>query len=164
MNEDKKVSSFTYDLLERESQSEEQKERRAIRRKTLEEKAKIKDDPAKEKRARVRKRTMLVLFLIVALFGTFTVRSVQRMVALTRERAMVQAQLEELEKRRSELENELLMVNSDEYVEQQARSQLHMIKPGEVLYIVPNSSEYTAPAEPEENEETPEDPADSAKP
>lgn len=164
MNEDKKVSSFTYDLLERESQSEEQKERRAIRRKTLEEKAKIKDDPAKEKRARVRKRTMLVLFLIVALFGTFTVRSVQRMVALTRERAMVQAQLEELEKRRSELENELLMVNSDEYVEQQARSQLHMIKPGEVLYIVPNSSEYTAPAEQEENEETPADPADSAKP
>ena len=164
MNEDKKVSSFTYDLLERESQSEEQKERRAIRRKTLEEKAKIKDDPAKEKRARVRKRTMLVLFLSVALFGTFTVRSVQRMVALTRERAMVQAQLEELEKRRSELENELLMVNSDEYVEQQARSQLHMIKPGEVLYIVPNSSEYTAPAEPEENEETPADPADSAKP
>ena len=164
MNEDKKVSSFTYDLLERESQSEEQKERRAIRRKTLEEKAKIKDDPAKEKRARVRKRTMLVLFLIVALFGTFTVRSVQRIVALTRERAMVQAQLEELEKRRSELENELLMVNSDEYVEQQARSQLHMIKPGEVLYIVPNSSEYTAPAEPEENEETPADPADSAKP
>ena len=164
MNEDKKVSSFTYDLLERESQSEEQKERRAIRRKTLEEKAKIKDDPAKEKRARVRKRTMLVLFLIVALFGTFTVRSVQRMVSPTRERAMVQAQLEELEKRRSELENELLMVNSDEYVEQQARSQLHMIKPGEVLYIVPNSSEYTAPAEQEETEETPADPADSAKP
>ncbi|MBP5749758.1 MAG: septum formation initiator family protein, partial [Firmicutes bacterium] len=129
MNEDKKVSSFTYDLLERESQSEEQKERRAIRRKTLEEKAKIKDDPAKEKRARVRKRTMLVLFLVVALFGTFTVRSVQRMVSLTRERAMVQAQLEELEKRLSQLENELLMVKTDEYVDQQARSQLHMIKP-----------------------------------
>ena len=107
---------------------------------------------------------IIITILIVALFGTFTVRSVQRMVALTRERAMVQAQLEELEKRRSELENELLMVNSDEYVEQQARSQLHMIKPGEVLYIVPNSSEYTAPAEPEENEETPADPADSAKP
>ena len=164
MNEDKKVSSFTYDLLERESQSEEQKERRAIRRKTLEEKAKVKDDPAKAKRAKSRKRTMLVLFLVVAVAGTFTVRSIQRMVSLTRERAMVQAQLEELEKRRSELENELLMVNSDEYVEQQARSQLHMIKPGEVLYIVPNSSEYTAPAAQEEDEETPADPADSAKP
>ena len=162
MNEDKKVSSFTYDLLERESQSEEQKERRAIRRKTLEEKAKVKDDPAKAKRAKSRKRTMLLLFLVVALAGTFTVRSVQRMVSLTRERAMVQAQLEELEKRRSELENELLMVNSDEYVEQQARSQLHMIKPGEVLYIVPNNTEYSAPAPQEE--ESPADPSDSAKP
>ncbi|MBR5980613.1 MAG: septum formation initiator family protein, partial [Firmicutes bacterium] len=125
MNEDKKVSSFTYDLLERESQSEEQKERRAIRRKALEEKAKVKDDPAKARRAKSNRRTMLVLFLAVVLFGTITARSVQRMVSLTRERAMVQAQLEELEKRRSELENELLMVNSDEYVEQQARSQLH---------------------------------------
>ena len=163
MNEDKKVSSFTYDLLERESQSEEQKERRAIRRKTLEEKAKVKDDPAKARRAKSNRRTMLVLFLAVVLFGTITARSVQRMVSLTRERAMVQAQLEELEKRRSELENELLMVNSDEYVEQQARSQLHMIKPGEVLYIVPNSSEYTAPAA-QEDEEAPADPADSAKP
>ena len=162
MNEDKKVSSFTYDLLERESQSEEQKERRAIRRKALEEKAKVKDDPAKARRAKSNRRTMLVLFLAVVLFGTITARSVQRMVSLTRERAMVQAQLEELEKRRSELENELLMVNSDEYVEQQARSQLHMIKPGEVLYIVPNNTEYSAPAPQEE--ESPADPADSAKP
>ena len=107
---------------------------------------------------------MLALFLVVALAGLFTVRSVQRMVALTQERARVQAQLDELEKRRSELENELLMVNSDEYVEQQARSQLHMIRPGEVLYIVPSSTEYTT-AEPEEEavpEEAP--PVDEAKP
>ena len=107
---------------------------------------------------------MLVLFLMVALAGLFTVRSVQRMVALTQERARVQAQLDELEKRRSELENELLMVKSDEYVEQQARSQLHMIKPGEVLYIVPSSTEYTT-SEPEEEIAPEEAPAvDEAKP
>ena len=107
---------------------------------------------------------ILVLLIAVVVFGTITARSVQRMISLTQERAMVQAQLEELEKRRSELENELLMVNSDEYVEQQARSQLHMIKPGEVLYIIPNSTEYSAP-EPEEPEESPEGtPADGAKP
>ncbi|MBR5642175.1 MAG: septum formation initiator family protein [Firmicutes bacterium] len=162
MKEEKKVSSFTYDLLERESQTEEQKERREIRRKKLEDRTKVKDDPAKEKRAKNRRRTILVLLIAVVVIGTFTVRSVQRMIALTRERAMVQAQLEELEKRRSELENELLMVNSDEYVEQQARSQLHMIKPGEVLYIVPSSTEYTQ-AEPEE-EPAEEAPAEEAKP
>ena len=164
MKEDKGVSSFTYDLLEREDMSEEQKERREVRKKKLEDRTKVKDDPAKERRAKSRRQTMLVLFVILAVVGTFTVRSVQRMIALTQERAMVQAQLEELEKRRSELENELLMVNSDEYVEQQARSQLHMIKPGEVLYIIPNSTEYSAP-EPEEPEESPEGtPADGAKP
>ena len=113
MEEDKKVSSFTYDLLEREDSSDEQRERREVRRKKLEDRAKVKDDPGKAKRARSRRRTMLVLFLMVALAGLFTVRSVQRMVALTQERARVQAQLDELEKRRSELENELLMVNSE---------------------------------------------------
>ena len=96
--------------------------------------------------------------------AAFTARAVQRMVALTQERARVQAQLDELEKRRSELENELLMVNSDEYVEQQARSQLHMIKPGEVLYIVPSSTEYTTTEPSEEGGGETEAPADEAKP
>ena len=162
-NDEKGVSSFTYDLLERESQSDEQRERREVRRKKLEDKTKVKD-PAREKRAKNRRKTLLVLVLLVLVAAAWTARSVQRMVALSQERAAVQAQLDELEKRRSELENELLMVNSDEYVEQQARSQLHMIKPGEVLYIVPSSTEYTT-SEPEEEEVPEEAPAvDEAKP
>ena len=162
-NDEKGVSSFTYDLLERESQSDEQRERREVRRKKLEDKTKVKD-PARERRAKNRRKTLLVLVLLVLVAAAWTARSVQRMVALSQERAAVQAQLDELEKRRSELENELLMVNSDEYVEQQARSQLHMIKPGEVLYIVPSSTEYTT-SEPEEEEAPEEAPAvDEAKP
>ena len=149
MEKEKGVSSFTYDLLERESMSEEQKERREVRRKRLEDRTKVKDDPVRAKRAKSRRKTMLALVLVLALAAAFTARAVQKMVSLQQERVRVQAQLDALEKRRSELENELLMVNSDEYVEQQARSQLHMIKPGEVLYIVPSSTEYTAP-EPEE--------------
>ena len=165
MEKEKKVSSFTYDLLERESQTEEQKERREVRRKKLEDRTKVKDDPVKAKRAKSRRKTVLVLVLFVLVMAAFTARAVQRMVALTQERAMVQAQLDELEKRRSELENELLMVNSDEYVEQQARSQLHMIKPGEVLYIVPNNTEYSMPVEEEPAEGEPESsPAEGVKP
>lgn len=165
MDKEKKVSSFTQDLLERESQSEEQRERREVRRKKLEDKTKGKD-PAREKRAKTRRKTMLVLVLLVAIAAAWTARSVQKMITLSHERAMVQAQLEALEKKRSELENELLMVNSDEYVEQQARSQLHMIKPGEVLYIIPNNTEYSMPEEPAETEEgNPESaPAEGVKP
>lgn len=162
MEKDKKVSSFTYDLLERESQTEEQKERREVRRKKLEDRTKVKDDPIRAKRAKSRRKGVLVLILVVVLAAAVTARAVQKMVSLTQERARVQAQLDELEKRRSELENELLMVNSDEYVEQQARSQLHMIKPGEVLYIVPSSTEYTTAQPSEEGEESA--PADEAKP
>ncbi|MBR3394320.1 MAG: septum formation initiator family protein [Firmicutes bacterium] len=163
-NDEKGVSSFTYDLLERESQSDEQRERREVRRKKLEDKTKVKD-PAREKRAKNRRKTLLVLVLLVLVAAAWTARSVQRMVALSQERAAVQAQLDELEKRRSELENELLMVNSDEYVEQQARSQLHMIKPGEVLYIVPNNTEYSMPVEEEPAEGEPESsPAEGVKP
>ena len=165
MKEEKKLSSFTYDLLERESQTEEQRERREVRRRKLEERAKVKDDPAKAKRAQTRRRTMLILAIVVVVAGSITVRSLSRMVSLTREKALVQAQLDELEKRRSELENELLMVNSDEYVEQQARSQLHMIKPGEVLYIVPTSTEYNRPDPAQDGEGTSEtSPSDAARP
>ncbi len=164
MEDERGVSSFTYDLLEREDQSDEQIERREVRRKKLEDKTKVKD-PAKARRARSRRKTLLVLVLIVAAAAAWAARSVQKMIALTQERVAVQAQLDELEKRRSELENELLMINSDEYVEQQARSQLHMIKPGEVLYIVPNNTEYTMPEEEEPAEAAPEDnPADAVKP
>lgn len=166
MDKNRKVSSFTQDLLERESQSPEQRERREIRRKKLEDQKTIKEmnAPAKARRARSRRRTMLVLFIAVAVVGVFTARSVQKMISLTQERSRVQAQLDELEKRRSELENELLMVNSDEYVEQQARSQLHMIKPGEVLYIVPSSTEYSTSGPTEEAVPEEESSPEGAKP
>lgn len=163
MDKKKGVSSFTQDLLEREDQSAEQRERREIRRQKQEDKTKMKDS-ARERRAKTRRKTLLVLVVLVAVAAAWTARSLQRMVVLTRERAQVQAQLDELEKRRSELENELLMVNSDEYVEQQARSQLHMIKPGEVLYIVPNNTEYSMPEEEPEAEEEEAKPSDAVKP
>ena len=108
MEKEKGVSSFTYDLLERESMSEEQRERREVRRKKLEDRTKVKDDPVRAKRAKSRRKTVLALILVLAIAAAFTARAVQKMVALTQERTRVQAQLDELEKRRSELENELL--------------------------------------------------------
>lgn len=163
MEEERRISSFTQDLLERESQSEEQRERREERMQKHEYKVKV-TNPARQRKARSRRRAVLVLVLFVALAAGFTVRAVQKMISLSQERSQVQAQLEQLEKHRSELENELLQVNSDEYVEQQARSQLHMIRPGEVLYIVPNNTEYNREDDTEDPlQETP-PAADPAKP
>jgi cell division protein FtsB len=53
------------------------------------------------------------------------------------ERELLQQQ-RELEARKAELEEELTQVDETDYIEQQAREQLHMIKPGEILYLLPD--------------------------
>ncbi len=55
---------------------------------------------------------------------------------LQREKAEAQARLDELKIKIELLQNELERVTSDEYIEQQARTHLKMIYPGETLYIV----------------------------
>lgn len=158
MDEERGISSFTQDLLERPSESEAQRERREIRSKKLEKKTKVKD-PEKIKRRQQRRRVILVMSLIVLIAVGLTVRGIFRLAALNIEKAETAKELQALEQQMGELQNELTQVNSDEYVEQQARIQLHMIRPGEILYVVP--LEATGSAESES--EAPKD-ADNAKP
>jgi cell division protein DivIC len=63
-------------------------------------------------------------------------RAVYRIVELKKEKAAAEARLEELQEKLDQLEDELTRVTSDEYIEQQARTQQKMIFPGETLYIV----------------------------
>ncbi|MCQ2560806.1 MAG: septum formation initiator family protein [Clostridia bacterium] len=158
MDEERGISSFTQDLLERPSESEAQRERREIRSKKLEKKTKVKD-PEKIKRRQHRRRVILVMFLIVLIAVGLTVRGIFRLAALNIEKAETAKELQALEQQMGELQNELTQVNSDEYVEQQARIQLHMIRPGEILCVVPLEAAGSAGSE----GEAPED-ADSAKP
>lgn len=155
------LSSFTYDLLEREDETELQRQRREVRRKKLESRTRA-VDPAKEKRASARRRTLLVMLLVVAAAAVFVLRSVQQMYILGKERDAVSAELDSLTKQQKELRAELDMVNTDEYVEEMARSLLHMTRPSEILYIVPNNTEYSKPDE--EGDEPSEQPGEGAKP
>ena len=146
MDEERGISSFTQDLLERPSESEAQRERREIRSKKLEKKTKVKD-PEKIKRRQHRRRVILVMFLIVLIAVGLTVRGIFRLAALNIEKAETAKELQALEQQMGELQNELTQVNSDEYVEQQARIQLHMIRPGEILYVVPLEAAGSAESE-----------------
>jgi len=47
---------------------------------------------------------------------------------------------EKLQNDKANLQNELKLINTPEYLEQQARLQLKMIKPGELLYVFPATS------------------------
>jgi cell division protein FtsB len=63
---------------------------------------------------------------------------VQNVVTLKMEERELLQQQRELEARKAELEEELTQVDETDYIEQQAREQLHMIKPGEILYLLPD--------------------------
>ena len=78
----------------------------------------------------------LVITLVVA-FYAFNIINLKIIEAKTLEEQ--KSLLEEKER----LEAELSQVNSPEYIEQQARTELKMIKPGEILYILPTEDQKT---------------------
>ncbi len=68
----------------------------------------------------------LVLFLFV-----------MNIVSLKREQHDVMLQQQQLEKQKEELQKALEDTDDTENIEEQARNQLRLIKPGETLYLFP---------------------------
>lgn len=92
----------------------------------------------REKRRRItRNRRIATALVLIAIIGFLALigNNVLNLFQLRAEKAAREAELATLENRVGALSEELEQVNSDEYVEQQARSDLHMIRPGETLYI-----------------------------
>jgi len=56
---------------------------------------------------------------------------------LNKEKEEALAQLHALTQEQAALENELSQIESQEYIEQAARAELHMILPGETMYVIP---------------------------
>ena len=92
----------------------------------------------RERRRRItRNRRIATALVLIAIIGFLALigNNVLNLFQLRAEKAAREAELATLENRVGALSEELEQVNSDEYVEQQARSDLHMIRPGETLYI-----------------------------
>ena len=113
---------------------EERRERREaqIRRKELQEKR----SAEAAVKARRRRRLFFAAVVVVVAAGFLVGRSIVDIIRLRREKAEAEARLEALKVRIELLESELQRVTSDEYIEQQARTHLRMIYPGETVYIV----------------------------
>ncbi len=127
---------FKEDILEN-AISARQRERRKRRE------AQIRRKEAQEKRsaeaavkARRRRRLFFAAVIVVVLAGILVGRTIVDIIRLQKEKAEAETKLEDLRIRIELLENELTRVTSDEYIEQQARTHLKMIYPGETLYIV----------------------------
>jgi cell division protein FtsB len=67
--------------------------------------------------------------------------SVINIVSVNKQFEEAIADREALEGKKSELLFELENVDSAEYIEQQARTLLKMIRPGEIYYVVPDVAE-----------------------
>lgn len=85
------------------------------------------------KKAR-RKTVYAVAFLIIiGIIGA----SALNILSVKTNQGKIQKEQDALLKEKAKLEQELQSVESPEYIEQQARQQLKMIRPGELLYVLP---------------------------
>lgn len=103
------------------------------------------DVPAQERRKTHKKirinrgrmaMTVIVIFLI-AVLGM----SVKNIFVLQAEKRALTAEKEALLLEKESLQDELKNVSDTEYIEEQARIQLKLIKPGEILYILENDKD-----------------------
>ena len=59
-----------------------------------------------------------------------------KLMNLETKKQQAQEELKKLQAKEEELNAELRELDSEEYIEQEARSELHMIRDGEVVYVV----------------------------
>jgi cell division protein FtsB len=109
------------------------------RKKGIQRPKRIKEDRTKRqiiKSNRIRYTILLLSFLMLIFLGfsTFTI------VSLKMQENQAIALADKLKNDKAKLQNELKLINTSEYLEQQARLQLKMIKPGELLYVFPSTS------------------------
>ena len=90
-------------------------------------------------------RVAMLAIVIGLLIGIAFI--VKNIIALTMEKRALLEKQEELTNKRDELTAELENVNDLDYIEEQAGKLLHMIKPGEILYILDGSGNPDAASE-----------------
>lgn len=79
-------------------------------------------------------RVLLLIFLVYFVY-TFTVQQL-KINDLKRQEMELSREIERLSAERAELQKEIELLNTDSYIEELARDQLGLVKPGEILYKV----------------------------
>lgn len=88
-------------------------------------------------RRQKKRRKILIGLIVVCIIGAMSL-SLFNIISIKREQHDVLAEQEQLKKEKSSLEKELENINDIDNLEEQARDQLRMIKPGEILYLFPD--------------------------
>ncbi len=119
--------------------------KKSKKEKRAEKKAKIQEKQARQRQRRKRrtryrfdKTRLLLSIVLVAILVYFGV-SIKNIVSLKMEQQELRKQQAELKLEKDRLNKELKSVHDENYIEKQARTQLNMIKPGEILYLTDKS-------------------------
>ena len=100
---------------------------------------------------RKRRKRVLTLFVIIITFILLATMCGKDIVRLKAENRALRKQQVALEKQRDELQEELKNTNNQEYIREQAKKQLRLLNPGEILFTF---DEEEAVEEAEENGQT----------
>lgn len=124
----------------REARDGRQKKRRvAVKKKNKSKPKTVITERQAGKKAR-RRGAYFVVFLVVLILAGGAMFNI---LALEKEKEKTLSRQQDLLNKKTRLEIEWSQVNEPEYIEQQARDQLQMIRKGEILYVVPEEEEKT---------------------
>ncbi|MGN0710187.1 MAG: septum formation initiator family protein [Anaerovoracaceae bacterium] len=118
-------------------------ERRDRRKKALEKKQGKKHtvQEVSERKSSQKNRRRLVYGGVVLCIAAIIGVSIFKVYSLKQEYSDIIKENQALQQEKEDLREELGNVNNPEYVEEQAREQLKMVKLGEVMYILPQSDD-----------------------
>lgn len=78
----------------------------------------------------------LLFRVVIVVLVCVTVLSIRKIVLLKIEQSELKEQQKALKGKRAKLKNEFKNIDDKNYIEEQARKQLNMVKPGEILYMI----------------------------
>lgn len=122
---------------EKYSHVSERKNKPAAQEKTVEE---FKAERKKKKHKITNMKRFVTSVIILILIASIGVSAIN-IIELTMQKNKLQKQNAELVKLKEDLTAEMEYINSAEYIEQQARKELRMIKENELLFIVSDEEE-----------------------
>ena len=99
------------------------------------------------------RRKALTLILVIATFSVLATMCGKDIVRLKAENRALKKQQVALEQQREELQEELRNANNQEYIREQAKKQLNLLNPGEILFTF-DEEEPEEAVETEETEKT----------
>lgn len=113
---------------------EPSKKKKDLSRKSKQAEKKNLSPRARKKRNRRRLFYVIVIGIVALILFGFA----GKIIALKAENARLLEEQKNLLSIKKELQQEKKNVNSLDYIEQQAREQLHLVLPGEILYVLPD--------------------------